>query len=136
MRELARRLLAAGQPVSGSMAHEVVVVSELLRIPLTKFAGTAGFVSLLRRALSLASAEVPALHSVRVGADGRLEGLEQLVSATGTRDTAVAAAIALASHLLELLVTFLGVTLTRTFVRDAWPGKPPDEKDLTMGTLQ
>ena len=84
MRDLARRLLAASQTASGPHVHEAVVVSEKLRISLTRFAGADGFASLLRRALVLARADVPSLQSVKVGADGRLEGFEELAADTGT----------------------------------------------------
>ena len=100
LRDRARRLLAASQtashpgpgahtpgpahgPTPETHTHEAVVVSEKLRIPLTRFAGAEGFASLLRRALVLASAEVPSLQSVKIGADGRLEGFEQLAADTG-----------------------------------------------------
>ena len=77
MRDLARRLLAASQSVSDPHVPEAVLVSDRLRTSLTRFAGADGFTSLLRRALALARAEVPSLQSVKVGADGRLEGFEQ-----------------------------------------------------------
>src|SRR5450755_1970636 len=83
MRDLARRLLAANQTASGSHVHEALVVIEKLRITLTKFAGSEGFASLLRRALVLASAEAPSPRSVKIGADGRLQGFEQIVADKG-----------------------------------------------------
>ena len=93
-----------------------------------KFAGTAGFASLLRRALVLASEEEPSLRVVQVNAEGRLEGLDQLVA--GTKHDAARAKIALrlAHHVLELLVTFIGESLTMTFVREAWPDTSPPKK--------
>ena len=83
MRDLARRLLAAIQTASGPHGDAAVLVSDRLRVSLTRFAGAAGFASLLRRALLLASAEVPALQSVKLDADGRLQGFEQLVAGAG-----------------------------------------------------
>src|SRR5450631_406249 len=81
MQDLARRLLAASQTAPGALhVHEVVLVSERLRISLAKFAGAEGFASLLRRALALAGEDVPSLRSVKIGADGRLEGFEQLAA--------------------------------------------------------
>ena len=128
MRDLARRLLAASQTASGSQVQEAVVVIEKLRITLTKFAGSEGFASLLRRALVLASAEVPSLHSVKIGADGRLQGFEQIVAdkrAGGARDEA---AVAITAHLLGLLATFIGEPLTLRLERAAWPGTLLDEE--------
>jgi hypothetical protein len=121
MRNLARRLLAASQTASGQHAHAAVLVSEKLRVSLTRFAGADGFASLQRRALVLASADVPSLQSVKVGADGHLEGFEQLAADTGTGDAGSEAAFALIAHLLALLVTFIGEPLTLSLVRQAWP---------------
>ena len=101
------------------------MVIEKLRSSVTRFAGADGFTSLLRRALLLASRDVPSLHAVTVGARGQLDGFEQLAAAAGT-DAAGAkdkAAVAIAAHLLELLVTFIGEPLTLNLVRENWPGK-------------
>lgn len=127
MRELSRRLLAASDTTSDHLVHEAAVVSERLRIPLTRFAGAEGFASLLRRALVLASAEVPSLQSIKVGPDGRLEGFEQLATDTGTAGGSEAA-VAITSHLLALLGTFIGEPLTLRLVREAWPDTSLDEQ--------
>ncbi len=91
-------------------------VCEKLRISLTRFAGADGFTSLLRRALALARAEVPALHGVQVKADGSLEGLEELAADAGSGG--VEAAVAITTHLLGLLVTFVGEPITLRLVRE------------------
>ena len=124
MRDLARRLLAAGQTVSNPPVHEAVLVSETLRTSLTRFAGADGYASLLRRALVLASAEEPSLQSVKVGADGRLEGFEIIAADPGM---GAPAAAAITAHLLGLLVTFIGEPLTLKLVREAWPDTSLDE---------
>ena len=121
MRDLARRLLAVSRTASGPHVHEAVAVGEKLRIILTKLAGSEGFASLLRRALVLASAEVPSLQSVKIGEDGRLEGFEQLVNDAGTGAAGGDAAVAITAHLLGLLVTFIGEPLTLRLVGQAWP---------------
>ena len=128
MRELSRRLLAASETGSDQHVHEAAVMSEKLRIPLTRFAGAEGFASLLRRALVLASAEVPSLQSIKVGAEGRLEGFEQLATDTGTAAGGSEAAVAITSHLLGLLGTFIGEALTLRLVREAWPDTSLDEQ--------
>ena len=128
MRELSRRLLAASQSAAGSHVHEAAVVSEKLRIPLTRFAGAEGFASLLRRALALASAEVPTLQSIKVGAEGRLEGFEQLAADPGGASAGSEAAVAITAHLLGLLGTFIGEPLTLRLVREAWPDTSLDEE--------
>jgi hypothetical protein len=125
MRDLARRLLAASQAASGPHLHEAVLVNEKLRIPLTQFAGADGFASLLRRALALASAEVPVLRSATVSADGRLEGFEQLATHGGSLGDEEA--VAITAHLLGLLVTFIGEPLTLKLVREAWRETSPGE---------
>jgi len=124
MRDLARKLLAASQSASGPHVQDAVLVHEKLRISLTQFAGADGFAALLRRALALASAEAPALHSARVSADGRLEGLEQIATLPGS--VARAAAVTITAHLLGLLVTFIGEPLTLRLVREAWPEATPE----------
>ena len=121
-RGLARRLLAveaAGNGAADATVHEAVRVVAKLRVSLTRFAGNDGFTSLLRRALSLARADVPGLHTVTLKPDGSLEGLEALAAEAG-HDGAEAAG-AIIAHLLGLLVTFIGEPLTLRLVGDAWP---------------
>ena len=128
MRDLARRLLAASQTASGPHVDAAVLVSEKLRISLTEFAGAAGFASLVRRALALAREEVPSLQSVKIGADGRMEGFELIVAGAGPASARGEAAIAITAHLLELLVTFIGESLTLRLVREAWPDMALDDE--------
>ena len=121
-RDLARRLLAveaASQSAADPRAHEAVRVCEKLRVSLTRFAGADGFTALLRRALALARAEVPALHGITEKADGSLAGLEEL--AADARNVGIDAAVAITAHLLGLLVTFIGEPLMVRLVREAWP---------------
>ena len=115
MRTLAQQLLTLeGQARVGTdgPADEAARVFERLRVTFARFAGSDGFSSLVRRALALAKADDPSLRQLSMGADGLLEGLEQVP------DDAVLAIIA---HFLELLVTFVGEPLTLRFVREAWP---------------
>src|SRR5713101_7615633 len=103
MRDLARRMLAveaASQRASAAHVNEGVRVCAKLQVSLTRFAGADGFTSLLRRALALARAEVPALQSIEVKADCSL--FEQLAadSSNGATDVAVA----IIAQLLGLLV--------------------------------
>lgn len=90
-------------------------VCEKLRGPLVTLTGTAGFSSLLSRALTLAKREEPALSSVRVKLDGSLEGIE---------GKAAQAHPVLVAHLLSLLITFIGETLTMRLLHDVWPDLP------------
>ena len=119
VRALAKRLLAieaAIQSADGTGPHEVVRVCQKLRISLTRFAGAAGFESLLRRALALARLEVPSLHGIEIKPDCTIEGLEALARNDGTE-----AGTAITAHLLGLLVTFIGQPLTLRLVRETWP---------------
>ena len=109
---LARRLialeLARGE---SSPAGGAGRVCDRLRVPLARLAGVAGFRSLLSRALVLAKAGNPSLHLVVVQEDGTLEGFAEH-GADGD---------AIVTHLLALLVTFIGEPLTRQLVMGAWP---------------
>lgn len=129
MRDLVGRLRAGSRTDADPQVDEPAVVIEKLRIPLTRFAGAEGFASLLRRALMLARADVSSLQSVKVGADGRLEGVEQLAATTsvGAAGAGAEAVAAVAEHLLELLVTFVGERLTLRLVREAWPDTSLDD---------
>ena len=74
--------------------------------------------ALLRRALALARADLPSLRTVKVTLDGRLEGIEEFTPHAGD---GVEAATAITAHLLGLMVTFIGESLTLRLMRDAWP---------------
>jgi hypothetical protein len=132
IQDLARRLLAfeAAHDNSFDARIDVAVrVIDELRMRLISLAGVDGFRSLLSRALTLAKAEVPSLNMVHVRADGSMEGFNgieqgQEVGAAGQ------AGIVLVAHLLELLVTFIGATLTLRLVRDKWPDASMDGAGL------
>ena len=122
LRSLARRLLAveaAGTDDANAQVQGAVRVCEKLRISLTRFAGTDGFASLLRRALALARAEAPALQAVTSNPNGSLQGLESLMA--DAPNGGPEALVALVTHLLGLLVTFVGEPLTRRLVAEIWP---------------
>ena len=126
MRDLARRMLAveaASQRATDAHVNEGVRVCEKLQVSLTRFAGADGFTSLLRRALALARAEVPALQRIEVKPDCSI--FEQLAAdlINGGTD----AAVAIIAHLLGLLVTFIGAPLTVRLVGEAWPDALLDE---------
>ena len=131
MRDLARRLLASSQTPSDPHVPEVAIAIEKLRISLTRFAGADGFVSLLRRALVLARAEVPSLESVKIGPDGHLEGFEPIADSA---NAGVEAAIAIIVQLLGLLDSFIGEPLTRRLLHEAWPDTALDELHSTIET--
>ena len=122
LRSFARRLLVVEGASTGGVNPQVHVaarVCEKLRISLTRFAGHEGFASLLRRALALARAEAPALQALALRPDGLVVGLEAL--AADEKNGGPEAVVTLVSHLLGLLVTFIGEPLTRRLVAEAWP---------------
>jgi hypothetical protein len=128
MRKLARRLLAleAARPGSAeARIPEAVRVCEKLRISLTRFAGADGFAALLRRALALATPEVPSLSGIKVNPDCSMEGLKAL--AAEDAKGALEAGAAITAHLLGLLVTFIGEPMTLRLVRESWPKATPDK---------
>lgn len=90
-------------------------VCEKLRRPLVTLTGTAGFSSLLARALTLAKRESSALNAVQVNPDGSLENLNG--------EAALVHPI-LVGHLLALLITFIGEALTVQLLLDVWPDLP------------
>jgi hypothetical protein len=94
-----------------------VRVSQRLRTYLTRLIGADGFTALQRRALLLAQAEIPSLQTVKITADGHLEGIETL-SDGGEAATAIIA------HVLELLITLIGESLTLRLMLDAFPAAP------------
>ncbi len=91
--------------------HAVCRVCDKLRRPLTTLTGAAGFRSLLARALTLAKQESPALGAWGVKADGSLECPDG--------ETAPSGAVLIA-HLIGLMMTFIGESLTFRLLHDVW----------------
>ncbi len=122
-RELARQLLALSRTDVNPHVSAAAVISDRLRVSLTRFAGVEGFASLQRRALARARAEVPALQAVTINSEGRLDGLDLLDAEAGNRENGAGekAAVAVTAHLLALFVTFIGEPLTLRLVHEAWP---------------
>jgi len=122
-KEFARQLLAyeaaSGKPaeIKGSAAFGIC---EKLLGPLGKTMGVGGFSSLLSRARALACADVPWLCALQVEQNGSLAGLDELEAKLDSRQVAEGEAV-LVGHLLALLVTFIGPTLTLGLLHDIWP---------------
>jgi hypothetical protein len=132
VQDLARRLVAFEanhDNSSDARADVVALVIEELRMHLVRLAGVDGFRSLLSCALRLAKAEAPSLNMVHVGADGSLEGFDQ-IEKNQEAGAAGQAGIVLVAHLLELLVAFIGGPLTVALLRDKWPDASMDRTDL------
>lgn len=95
-------------------------VIEQLRVRLVRLAGVDGFRSLLSRALALAEAESPSLGFAKINPDDFLHDFNGIGPRPET-EPAEQAGCVLVAHLLELLVTFIGESLTLHLVREAWP---------------
>jgi hypothetical protein len=123
MRDFAERLIAyeiRGNNSVGTKIPAAFPVFEKLRPPLATLMGNTGFRMLLARALARAEAEVPALRTVQVEADGSLTGLNELEAQVDPQEMAEGSVV-LVAQLLGLLVAFIGENLMLRIVHDAWP---------------
>ena len=126
IRDLARRLLAEeAARRAATDAHETDLVNEKLRISLTRLAGADSFTALLRRARVLSHKESPAPETEKNAADGGMKGSEGHAGHAASGATEHEALVA--AHLLWLMVTFIGETLTLRLVRETWPDIRFDE---------
>ena len=124
-RELAQNLIAYEATAEQHSTPAVFLVCEKLRRPLSTLTGTAGFRSLLARALTLAKREAGALDEVKVREDGSLDG--------PVRGAEGPAGASLVAQLLGLLIAFIGDALTMRLVYEIWPdlsgtGPLPEER--------
>jgi hypothetical protein len=120
IRHFAERLLANEATAATPSEANVPVafrVCEKLGRPLTTLAGTSGFQSLLLRALTLAKREAPSLAAVQLNA-GRLLQDDVIKPPLDAHNDGE---VLLMSHLLGLLFTFIGETLTLRLILDVWP---------------
>ncbi len=127
IRTWARQLVAAeaaNQSASDTEAQKAGRVSEKLRITLTRFLGADGFTALLRRAVLIARADNPSLRNVKVSADGHLVDTTEFSAVAGAD---VEGGAAITEHLLGLLVTFIGESLTLRLIREVWPDASLEE---------
>jgi hypothetical protein len=140
---LVQQLLAheAGQSEDEqALAEAAYRACEKLRIYLTPRIGRDGFRTLIVRALHLTTPRFPHLRAVRIAADGTLEVLG--VAARHPEDPARTkqqetpdGAVALVTHLIELLVTFIGDDLTWHMLSTIWPLQAPVVGNDTAGTI-
>jgi hypothetical protein len=125
--EFALNLLACeGRDEHAADSPVVFRVTEKLRRPLSRLAGTAGFRSLLSRALTLARVQAPSLSVVQINPDGSLDGLDPL----GDPDEASNAGAMLVAQLLALLTLFIGNNLVLSLVSDIWPELESQNREL------
>ncbi|MGO8672495.1 MAG: hypothetical protein ACLQVD_14160 [Capsulimonadaceae bacterium] len=93
-----------------------------LSVHLSARLGSTGYRALLKRALTLATVDVPWLTLARVCPDGTLEGLDTVGRSGGEVSQGSTAVLA---RLIELLDTFIGRTLTLRVLHSAWPDAIP-----------
>jgi hypothetical protein len=122
VRRFTQRLLAEEAilgSASGGRESVVLRVCEKLRRPLMTLVGSAGFNSLVFRALTFAQKQAPILREVQVDADGFLKGLDA-IDRDPHNHLAEAEALLLAEE-IGLLFIFVGQSLTLRLTTDIWP---------------
>ncbi len=132
MRDFAVRLIAYETENTSpeSRISGVFPVYEKLRPQLATLMGNAGVRALFLRALARASKDALWLTAVRTKADGAIEGLDNFATQVTPEDF-FEGRVALLAQLLELLVAFIGESLTQRLVREVWPEVSLD--DLHVG---
>ena len=98
----------------GGQDVEVIILTKL-QTTLGKLIGTHGFDAVLARALTLAKREEASLVNAVVEPGGALTGL---ADSPPDRERGL---IVILSHLVELLMRFIGEDLAGRVVRDTWP---------------
>ena len=121
MRDIAERLIALEAPRKKSSgprgAFEAV---EKLHRKLATLMGNTGFRALLSRALARAEEDVPSLRALRVEADATLGGVAEFEAHLDPAEIAEGRVVLL-THLLGLLMAFIGEGLTLRLAREVWP---------------
>jgi hypothetical protein len=135
MRNFASRLImleTKGKNASGAEGSTAFPVPEKLRPTLSMLVGNDGFRTLLSRALTLATEEVPWLRAVTVTEDGSLVGWEGLHARLGP-DKFLEGRVVLVAQLLGLLVAFIGENLTVRLMSEVWPKLSLSDLNLDKG---
>lgn len=113
----------------------VVGVCDKLHPPLATLMGRTGYRALLLRALTLAGQDVPWLQELTVEANGSLTGFLALRKPPSA-SLSYAGQVVLLTHLLGLLVTFIGEKLTWRLIHDIWPKLNPGQPRSGKGIKQ
>jgi hypothetical protein len=122
MRKIARRLIDEEHDANDpNAARAAFRVCHKLGKSLSVLTGSRGFASLFARALSRAGEEVPWLNELLVDANGALTLPSPEAEAKVNSREAAKGGLALVTHLLELLATFIGEALTLRLVQQVWP---------------
>lgn len=123
--ELARRIVeqeADGSRDPAASAAAAETACWRLKVHLVDLLGAGGVSAVLGRALHLAQREQPLLAGVAVSGESAacFTGLAESLSAS-TDEEATAAASAILTHMLDVLVTLLGEELGMKPIRKNWP---------------
>jgi hypothetical protein len=132
---LAQRLVeleARTRKADDSKAPGAFSICEMLRPQLATLMGGVGFRVLLSRALVVAQADDPWLHTVQVEDDGTLSARDE-AAALKNPEAMARGSVVLVSHLLGLMVAFIGEALTLRLVLQVWPTLSFDELDSRKG---
>jgi hypothetical protein len=133
-RDLAKLLVAYEARDAGTAGPSFgsFPVLEKLRPCLTALMGNGGYRALLLRCLALATAEVPLLQATHVAADGRLEGFDALETGLD-QEAIIKGRLVVVTHLIGLLVAFIGEKLTHQLVVEVWPKLDTGDLNLKTG---
>jgi hypothetical protein len=107
-------------------------VCEKLRPTLSTLMGATGFRALLARALTLASAEVPALGKLEIDSAASLV-YPAAISDEADRAKDIEGDVVLVAQLLSLLVAFIGEKLTRQILLEVWPQSLASGSNIQTG---
>ena len=135
LQDFAKRLIVHetnGNTASNTKIPAACMAGEKLRPHLATLMGNIGFRALLSRALALANADFPWLRAVHIKNDGFYEGFEDL-SARMEPEQFFEGCAVLLSHLLGLLVAFIGEDLMLRLVSDVWPELSPNDLAFDKG---
>jgi hypothetical protein len=126
IREMARQLIefeADNAKRSNQQSNAIIIVTNKLRLYLTKLTGTLGVNALFSRALTISKTQVQTLRDIEVLPDGTLQGLENVSEDSD-------AATIIVAELLCLLITFIGISLTIHMLHDIWPEIRTESNEL------
>ncbi len=122
-RILARQTLAQesnGIESSNGSADACIRASEKLRIEMQRLVGITGYSTLITHAMTLGRMEDPWLESVVIEPDGSLVWRSDSAQVQDP-DPLVSGCETLLARTMELLVIFLGETVTLRLLRNIWP---------------
>jgi hypothetical protein len=132
LKNFARRLLAhearfsKAAPGTRSAAFRV---GEKLRRTLGTLMGTGGVRALFSRSLAMARNDVSWLQGLEVKENGSFQGLDE-AEAKLKEDEIALGEVALVTHVLQLLVTFIGPSMTLNLIQSLWPKADFDDSDF------